>query len=315
MALAPMYDVTDAAFRLMVTRHGKPDVMFTEFVSCDGMSSAGRPNLIHHLKYDPSERPIVAQVFGDKPQKHYETAQLVKELGFDGIDLNMGCPVKTVCKTGAGAALINNPELAIELIEETRRGAGSLPVSVKTRIGYDTIGTEEWIGHLLKASPAAIIVHLRTRKEMSDVKAHWEEIEKAVALADGTGTLILGNGDVANLAEAEKLARETGVDGIMLGRAIFGNPWLFNREIELDSITPEDKLEAMLEHADLYEDIFRGQRQFAVMRKHLFAYASGFHGSKELRKMLENVSNSSEVREAIEQFRPMLTRTQGKVIS
>lgn len=303
MALAPMYDATDAPFRRLVARHGKPDVIITEFVSCDGLCSRGRENLMYHLKYDESERPIVAQIFGEKPETHYETALLMQELGFDGIDINMGCPVKTICKTGAGSAMINTPDLAKEIIKETIRGAGKLPVSVKTRIGWNQISTEEWVGHLLEVNPAVITLHLRTRKEMSDVDAHWDEIHKAVDLARGTGTLIVGNGDVESLEEAEKLAKDTGVDGIMIGRAVFGNPWLFNRNRRREDVPLDEVFDVMIEHADLYEEVFEGKRNFAVMRKHLRAYAREFDGSRELRKMLEEVNSAGDLRGILERFK------------
>ena len=308
MALAPMYDATDAPFRQLLARHGKPDVIITEFVSCDGLCSRGRGNLMYHLRYDESERPIVAQIFGEKPETHYETALLMQELAFDGIDINMGCPVKTICKTGAGSAMINTPELAKEIISETIRGAGKLPVSVKTRIGWNHISIEEWVSHLLEVNPAVITLHLRTRKEMSDIGAHWDEIYKAVELAKGTDTLIIGNGDVGSLKEAEKLAKETGVDGIMIGRAVFGNPWFFNRERQREDVPLDEVFDVMIEHADLYEEIFEGQRNFAVMRKHLRAYAREFDGSRELRKMLEEVNSADDLRGIIESFRSHASR-------
>jgi nifR3 family TIM-barrel protein len=297
-----MYDATDAPFRRLIARHGKPDVMITEFVSCDGLCSRGRENLMYLLKYDETERPIVAQIFGEKPETHYQTALFMQELGFDGIDINMGCPVKTICKTGAGSAMINTPELAKEIIRETIRGAGGLPVSVKTRIGWNHISTEEWVGYLLDAGPAVITLHLRTRREMSDVGAHWDEIHKAVELARNTDTLIIGNGDVGSIEEAEQLAKETGVDGIMIGRAVFGNPWFFNRNQRREDVPLEEVFETMIEHAELYEDVFEGRRNFAVMRKHLRAYAREFDGSRELRKMLEEVNSAEDLRKILKSF-------------
>ena len=308
LALAPMYDATDAPFRRLVARYGKPDVIITEFVSCDGLCSPGRENLMYHLKYHESERPIVAQIFGEKPETHYETALLMQELGFDGIDINMGCPVRAVCKTGAGSAMINTPDLAKEIIRATKSGAGKLPVSVKTRIGWNHISTEEWVGHLLEAGPAAITLHLRTKKEMSDVDAHWDEIHKAVELAKSTDTLIIGNGDVESREGAEKLVEETGIDGIMIGRAVFGNPWLFSRSRRREEVPLEEVFDVMIEHAELYEEIFEGRRNFAVMRKHLRAHAREFDGSRELRKMLEDVNSVEDLRGILNTFRRQLSR-------
>ncbi len=303
LALAPMADVTDAAFRQLITRHGKPDIFFTEFVAVDGLCSAGRKNLVKDLRYQENERPIVAQFFGDKPENFKQSAELAVELGFDGIDINMGCPVKVVCKTGSGASLINEPELAKEIVQATIEGAGELPVSVKTRIGFSKITIEEWAGHLLEACPAAIIFHLRTKKEMSKVPAHWEVMPLPVEMAKGTGVLILGNGDVRSRAHAEQLVEETGVDGVLMGRAVYGNPWLFNRERRIECISLNEKFEAMIEHAHLFVETFGEERKFIGMRKHLMAYASGFPGAKEFRMSLENINSTEDVEQAIEAFR------------
>ncbi|RME20626.1 MAG: tRNA-dihydrouridine synthase [Candidatus Zixiibacteriota bacterium] len=182
-------------------------------------------------------------------------------------------------------------------------GAGGLPVSVKTRIGYHQSVVEEWVGHLLEARPAVITLHLRTAKEMSKVDARWDEITKAVPLVKGTGTLLLGNGDVRDLEHADRLVEETGIDGVMFGRAIFGYPWLFNRERSRDSISLDEKLEAMLTHARLYDEIFSGHKSFLLMRKHLLAYANGFRGAREFRLMLQQVNSVADVEAAVAQFR------------
>jgi nifR3 family TIM-barrel protein len=300
--LAPMADVTDAAFRFIIATNGKPAVLITEFVSVDGLCSRGRPALIKTLRYHEKERPIVAQFFGEKPDHFYECALLARELGFDGIDINMGCPVKTVVKTGSGAALIKTPELAKEIVRETKRGAGPLPVSVKTRIGYNKIIVEEWVSHLLEAEPAVITLHLRTAKEMSLVSAHWDVMESAVRLIRQSDTLILGNGDVKDLAQAQKLVDETGVDGVMFGRAIFGNPWLFNEEVNPALIGIKDRFAVMLEHAHLYDEMFAGEKNFAVMQKHLRAYASGFPGAKELRVRMEGMKSVEELESILQSF-------------
>jgi nifR3 family TIM-barrel protein len=301
-SLAPMADVTDAPFRRIVTKYGKPDVFWTEFVSCDGLCSRGRPKLLRDLKYSEQERPIVAQFFGTNPEHFYQSAQLAGELGFDGIDINMGCPVKVICKNGSGASLIKTPDLAGEIIRATIDGAGDLPVSVKTRIGYNSIITEEWVRYLLDTKPAAITLHLRTAKEMSKVDAHWDEINIAVQLAAGTGTLIFGNGDVPDLDTADRLVSETGIDGIMLGRAVFGNPWLFNRERKKEDISLNERFSVMVEHSRLYEELFGPEKSFLLMRKHLFAYATGFSGAKQLRGLLESVNSSKDVEQAIVSF-------------
>jgi len=309
LALSPMDDITDAACRRLVARCGKPDVMLTEFVSVDGLCSAGRERLLHDLRFDEDQRPIVAQLFGTNPELFYRSTKLVVDLGFDGVDINMGCPVKTVCKNGAGSSLIDKPDLAKEIIQATIDGAGRMPVSVKTRIGCQKIQTEEWTTHLLEANPAAITFHLRTRKELSQVPAHWEEMPKIVELAQGTGVLIIGNGDIQSIAQAERVAAETGCDGVMMGRAIFGNPWLFNRSRKIEDITVEERLDTMLEHCRLYEEVFGDDKKFLVMRKHLMAYASGFPGAKELRVSFERVFTAADVIAAVESFREKAARS------
>ena len=315
LALAPMADVTNAAFRQIIAKYGKPDVVFTEFVSCDGLCSKGRKNLLPILKYTEKEKPIVAQVFGAKPENFYESAKLIKKLGFDGIDINMGCPDKKVIKQGAGAALINNPKLAQEIIRQTKKGArlsggqaGEMPVSVKTRIGYDKYDKNEfkkWLTVLLECEPAAITIHARTKKEMSLVPAKWEVVAEAVKIRDEffdnkkDKTLILGNGDVQSVADAKEKARISSADGVMIGRAVFGNPWLFANVKKI--ISTKEKLLVLLEHAKLFEKINKG-RKFDVMKKHFKSYVSGFIGAKELRIKLMISKNAEDVEKIILSF-------------
>ncbi len=250
-ALAPMADVTDAAFRQLVTKYGKPEVLWTEFVSADGLAWAlklrqpadeakvahGRNALLRDLVYTEAERPIVAQLFSSNPENMRTACKFVAELGFDGIDINMGCPDKTIEKQGAGAAMMKTPELAVEIINAAKQGIADsgydIPLSVKTRVGYNKVQLNEWIPLLLKQNIAALTVHARTRKEMSAVPANWDYVKQVVALRDNMGidTVILGNGDVTTVEHGTQLAQQTGCDGVMVGRAIFGNPWLFSTNI------------------------------------------------------------------------------------
>ncbi len=296
-----MADVTDAAFRFIIAKYGKPDVMWTEFVSADGLCSEGKKALLHNLRFDESERPIVAQFFGATPEHFYSCALLARELGFDGVDINMGCPEKNVVKQGAGAALIKNPSLAKRIIEETKRGAGPLPVSVKTRIGFNAKEELSWIPALLEAGPACIVIHGRTKKEMSLVPADWETIGRAAELAKRFGsssekTLIVGNGDVTGLEDAAEKAARYELDGVMIGRGIFGNPWLFAGL----SPSKEEKLRVMVEHTFLFEKFFKGIKSFDVMKKHYKAYVNGFRGAKELRIKLMEAKNAEEVADIVE---------------
>lgn len=308
MVLAPMANVTDAAFRRIIAKYGKPDVMYTEFVSCDGLMSAGQKKLLVDFMYTEAERPIVAQIFGSKPENFYKTALLIQELGFDGIDINMGCPDKNVEKQGAGACLMKNPELAQEIIRETKRGAGKLPVSIKTRIGYNKNSLSEWLPALLETEPAAIIIHARTRKEMSLVPAKWDVIADAVRIRDQhdnskNKTLIIGNGDVKDLADAEEKIKATGADGVMIGRGIFGNPWLFNRNVDYTKIPLADKLHVMVEHTYLFEKLLVEHKSFDIMKKHYKAYVNGFDGAKELRiKLMEGAKTAADVEAIVVDF-------------
>ena len=297
---APMEDVTDAAFRRLIARYGKPSVMFTEFTSADGLVLApeeGKTKLLRKLLFSDTERPIVAQLFTASPEHMETAARMAAELGFDGFDINMGCPDKAVEKSGCGAALIKNPALARELIRAAKRGGcrcasqtctsgRCLPVSVKTRIGYNSDELNTWLPELLAEEPAAITIHARTRKEMSDVPARWDTVARAVQLRDSLGskTLILGNGDVKDVADARAKVAETKCDGVMLGRAIYGNPWLFADRAEPP--TREEKIKALLEHLALFDELLGTTTNYATMKKHFKAYISGWDGAKELRVRL-----------------------------
>ncbi len=301
--LAPMANVTDTVFRQIIVAHSRPDVLFTEFVSCDGLMSRGYDALIRDLSYAPVERPIVAQVFGATPKNFYGTGKLVAELGFDGLDINMGCPDKAVVKQGAGAGLIKTPSLALELIaaarEGTKAGGRELPISVKTRLGGSVDEADRWIPQLLSATIPALTVHCRTRKEMSKVPAHWERMKDIVAMAAGIGTIIVGNGDVLSVADGRAKAEASGVDGLMLGRAIFGNPWLFR-----DGYAPSvrERLTVMVEHTRLFASTWGDTKNFETMKKHYKAYANGFPGAHELRAELMTLHDAEAVATTVERF-------------
>ncbi len=311
-ALAPLEDVTDAAFRRLIAKYGKPDVMFTEFTSADGLIFAdveGQKKLRKKLLYSESERPIVAQIFTSSPERMEKASTQVAELGFDGVDINMGCPDRAVEKSGCGAALIKNPQLARELIRAAKRGWSSkyghgvsiFPISVKTRIGYNADELDSWLVELLAEEPAAITIHARTRKEMSDVPARWGTIARAVAIRDerGSSTLILGNGDVKDIADARAKAEETKCDGVMLGRAIYGNPWLFMDVAHPYIPTPQERIRALGEHLALFDELLGDTVNYATMKKHFKAYISGWSGAKELRIRLMETETSAAARDIL----------------
>ena len=300
-ALAPLDDVTDAAFRRLIAKYGKPDVMFTEFTSADGLVLAdaeGQKKLRKKLLYSESERPIVAQIFTSSPERMEKASRLVAELGFDGVDINMGCPDRAVEKSGCGAALIKNPALARELIRAAQKSG--LPVSIKTRIGYNKDELHMWLPELLAEEPAAIAIHARTRKEMSDVPAQWDAVARAVTIRDKlvSKTLIIGNGDVEDIADARAKAKETGCDGVMLGRAIFGNPFLFSNSRELEN-SREAKLKALAEHLALFDELLADTTSYATMKKHFKSYVSGWDGAKELRIRLMETDGVADAQNII----------------
>ncbi|MCW9054686.1 MAG: tRNA-dihydrouridine synthase [Candidatus Pacebacteria bacterium] len=306
--LAPMADVTDVAFRRVIAKYGKPDVTWTEFVSADGLFLAtdeGREKIEHDLLYTENERPIVVQFFTAHPEMMERAARHAAELGFDGFDINMGCPDRSVEKQGSGAALMKDPKRSQELIRAAKRGiersGRDIPVSVKTRIGYNKNELETWLPMLLEVEPAAITVHARTRKEMSKVPADWSQVERAVEIRDALGkkTLIIGNGDALDIEDARKKALESGCDGVMLGRAIFGNPWLFS---EKKDISIEERLRVLVEHTKLFEELLGGVKSFAVMKKHYKAYVHGWDGAKELRMKLMDAADAAEVEQIISRY-------------
>lgn len=310
-----MANVTDSVFRKLFATYGRPDVTWTEFVSADGLVSAGRENLLRDLEFSNKERPIVAQLFTGHPEAMKKAAALSKKLKFDGLDINMGCPDRAVERQGGGASLIRNPATAVEVLKAARDGASGLPVSIKTRIGYNSIDLD-WIRLLLEHKLPALTVHLRTRKEMSDVPAHWELMPEIVKLRDeiSPDTLIIGNGDVESLEDARANVKKHGCDGVMIGRGIFGKPWFFenlknrdskSKSIEAGEKTPEERLKILLEHSKAFEKAYCGKKRlksFAVMKKHFKAYISGWDGAKELRAKLMETDNYKETAAVIKLY-------------
>lgn len=305
---APMEDVTDTVFRQMISKIGKPDVYFTEFTNVDGMFSYGRELVMQRLKFSEVERPLVAQIWGSKPEHFYDAAKYISEQGFDGIDLNMGCPQKDVVKKGLCAALIENRDLAAQIIMATQKGANGLPVSVKTRIGINTICTEDWLGFLLEFDLQALIVHGRTVKEMSDVPAHWDEIAKAVKLRARSkkDTVLIGNGDVKSRQDGLEKIAKYGVDGVMIGRGMLENPWVFSLEKtyeETGSISPNERLTTYAEHVRLHNEVWGSTKHFDRLKKYMKMYVRDFAGSAELRVEIATSRNADELLAVLDKAR------------
>lgn len=318
-----MDGVTDAAFRYIVDIYGKPSILFTEFTSVEGIVR-GAWQLLQSFIYHKTSTPTVAQIFGKEPEAFYKTAILLAEMGFDGIDINMGCPDKNVARHGGGAALILKPQLAKEIICSVKKGLHDwsegkkvedlqlpltitdwvedfkkkhkimverrlLPTSVKTRIGYDKIVTVEWIKSLLEAEPVNITIHGRTLKQLYSGLADWEEIGKAAEVINQTQTSVLGNGDIQNYDEALQKIKQYHLDGVLIGRSSFGNPWIFKNE------TPsiKQRLEAAIEHIRAFERL-TPTLHFLSLRKHMAWYCKGFDNAVVLRKQLMTANTPQE---------------------
>ena len=301
--LAPMENVTDFVFREIVANElPKPDVLFTEFTNVDALSSAGYEKTIHRFKFSKEQHPIVAQIWGTNPEHFAKAAQIAEKFGFDGIDINMGCPVRAVIKIGACSALINNRPLVAEIIKATRKGTKKLPISVKTRIGFKDIETEDWITFLLEQELDAITIHGRTAKQMSDVPANWEEIAKAVEIKNkvSPNTIVIGNGDVSCYTDIQDKHKQYGVDGVMIGRGIFSNPWVFDKEEKQHSW--DDYRQVLLKHLDLYDNTMSFDKvgpSYDAVKKFFKMYVNNFEGSRELRAKLMATKNVEEAKKLL----------------
>jgi len=285
-----MEDVTDTVFRRIVRTAGAPDLLVTEFTSTDGLCTAGRPRVIGRLRYTFGEKPLLAQIWGNNPEFYRRVALEVREMGFDGLDINMGCPVRKIISRGSCAALIENPRLAAELIAAAREGGGGLPVSVKTRIGVSESRAEEWLGFLLAQGIAALTVHGRTVDQQSEGAADWGAVALAVRLRDeaGLATRIVGNGDVRTAEAFRGRARESGADGIMIGRGIFENLFLF-RAIrgdpgthEFAQLSPEEKIAWFRRHISLHRETWGRDGRFDTLKKFAKTYLRAFEGAGRL---------------------------------
>ena len=301
--LAPMEDVTDVVFRHVVAEAGRPDVFFTEFANSESYCHPdGEKSVRGRLMFTEDEQPIVAHIWGDSPENFRKMSIGMAEKGFKGIDINMGCPVPNVAQRGKGSGLILRPDVAAELIEAAK--AGGLPVSVKTRLGYTDINEwEEWLTHILKQDIANLSIHLRTRKEMSEVDAHWELIPEIKKLRDrlAPNTLLTINGDIPDRETGLKLAEQYGVDGVMIGRGIFKNPFAFEKEPREHS--SKEYIDLLRLHLDLHDKYIEElPRSMSGLHRFFKIYVKGFRGAGELRNKLMNTKSTDEVRALLDNF-------------
>jgi tRNA-dihydrouridine synthase len=304
LVLAPMEDVTDTVFRRMIGRTAPFDLYMTEFVNVDGLQSPGRHATIKRLQFEASEQPLIAQIWGRTPENFHKTTLELIEMGFVGVDINMGCPAKPVVKIGCGGGLIQHPEKAIEIIDAVKSAAkDKIPVSVKTRIGFKEYNSE-WLETVLSQDLNMLTIHLRTVKEMSLVPAHWELMRQVRELRDRVApqTALVGNGDVVGRAQAEKLAAESGIDGVMIGRGVFHDPYAAAFDDPWPQMSRQEKLALYRDHIALFEEAWQGdpRKPMAPLNKFCKVYVSGFDGAKELREQLMSSSSLGELQERLD---------------
>jgi nifR3 family TIM-barrel protein len=294
IGLSPMDGVTDSAFRAVVDHIGHPDVLFTEFVSADGLSR-NVPRLFSTFVSHKTNTPVVGQIFGKNPDAMAKAVPFLKNYPLAGIDINMGCPAKTVSGHGAGAGLIRTPEIAVEIITSVKQAVSDLhwdiPVTVKTRVGYDTPVTEWWMETLLSAKPQAITLHGRTLKQLYSGLASWEEIAKASTIVRNAGVAFFGNGDIHSRADALERIRAYNLTGILIGRASFGNPWVFTGH----EPTLTERIDAALLHLSCFEQL-QPTNHVMALRKHMAWYIKGFPNASELRAKLVTFETIDDAR-------------------
>lgn len=299
-ALAPMNDVTDSVFRRVITSCAAPDIFFTEFVSVDTLQSAGKASMDNKLLFINEEKPLVVQVWGIDPDNYEATSKELSTKGYAGIDINMGCPVAKIIKNGACSALINNRELAKKIIASTQRGAGEIPVSVKTRIGYDHIDLT-WIEFILKQNLAALTVHCRTVVEKSNVENHFEVIDPIVKMRNEISpkTKLIINGDISSRSHGEQIAKQYKIDGLMLGRAIFDDPYVFSDKSKWAEMEAVDKVKLYLQHIEWFDETWQGTKNPDILKKFAKIYIVGFDGAHKIREMVMGHSDIASVKETI----------------
>lgn len=278
-----MEDVTDTVFRRLLIRWGRPHLFFTEFTRVDAPVRNRADS--QRLRFYPEERPIIAQLWGTRPHEFAAACVELERRGFDGVDINMGCPAKKIRKSGAGAGLIDTPALAAEIIAASR-DATTLPISVKTRIGNRRRVTESWCAFLLEQDLAALTVHGRTAEEMSEPPADWDAVRLVVEMRNAIApqTVILGNGDAQSLEHGRRLVAQTGCDGVMFGRAIFEDPHLFapRPSAESGAAPHAPRLSLLIEHLRAYEAEWDARRNYEALKKFFRNYVRGFEGAPEL---------------------------------
>ena len=305
--LAPMDDVTDVVFRQVIAETAAPDFFMTEFVNVDGLQSAGREATLNKLRKRAKEGNVIAQLWGKNPDNYRKSAVEVVDMGFVGIDINMGCPDKTIVKNGCCSAFIlpENREQALQIIEAVKQGVdGRVPVSVKTRLGFNTVDYT-WHELLLRQNLNMLTIHGRTRKEMSKVPADWDKIQHVRELRDSLApsTLIVGNGDVQNKKQGLELAKKHGLDGIMIGRGIFTDPYCFANNSPWDTMTPQQKIDLYKKHIQLFAAQWqKGEKKFDTLKRFAKVYVNGFDGASDMRVKLMECKTTDQLLSVLADF-------------
>jgi tRNA-dihydrouridine synthase len=299
-----MEDVTDVVFREIIAITARPDVFFTEFTSIDALNSRGAERVKKKLHFTPMQRPIVAQIWGTKPENFKTSAALIQEMGFDGIDINMGCPDKNVVKCGSGAALINNTELVKEIVGAVREGAPNIPLSIKTRIATDHSLSDNWFNFLLEMQIDALTIHGRDAPSLSKVPTNWDEIGFAVKLKNEMKgeTIIIGNGGIRKNEEISEKHKLYGVDGVMVGTGIFSNPWIFDGSRKIEEVSVNERTALLLKHTHLFEETWGKSKNFEILKKFFKIYIKEFKGADELRQELMATRKYEQVYQVIANY-------------
>jgi len=301
-----MDDVTDVVFRSIISECSAPDMFFTEFVNVDGLQSRGRDKLIHKLAINKqTDHKVVAQIWGKIPDNYRKTTDEIVEMGFHGVDINMGCPQKNEVKNGCCSALINDRDMAGCIVKATQEGAGGrIPVSVKCRLGWNEIDLT-WHEYLLGFNLDMLSIHMRTRKEMSDVPAHWDVLPQIIALRDAISptTKIVINGDIRDYAHGMELAQQTGADGVMIGRGIFKDPFCFAEQSPWERMSPAEKVLLYKTHVERFESTYlRREKSFQSLRKFCKTYVHGFDSASELREKVMSSQSNQELIKVLDGF-------------
>jgi nifR3 family TIM-barrel protein len=309
-ALAPMEGVADTVFRQVLCDIGRPDLFFTEFLNVEGFCSEGRQEVMRRLKFSKEEKPVVVQLWGNVPEYYAKTVKYVKTLSPDGIDINIGCSVRDILSKGRGSALIKDKGLVRDIVEAVKSEAGDIPVSVKTRLGHDSVDIDGWIAFLLTLNLDLITIHGRLSKEGYSTPSRWEEMYECVKLRDeiSSNTLLIGNGDIKMKEQGEEYVRKYGLDGFMIARAILSNPWFFAKEKEGEDtgkpkeISVEDRVNTLVKHLKLFEKTWGDRKPFNSQKKYIKAYINNFKGANQLRKELMEMDTTKEVIKFLNNF-------------